>query len=168
MVEVFQAGAWHIYDPTFNVTYESAGRRLSAEEVQRTFRDGTYASVQPVFLGGVRYPARVSTYYMSWLPLFDNVYVEDGRQSGRLLGLPPLRYWFGPRFYYSGTTGLSTAHIAVLGRLYFLFVGLLPSLVIVLGLGACLLLALEMRARRAAIERPGTVTDVAPAAAEAR
>ncbi len=148
LVEVREGGAWHMYDPTFNVAYARDGRPLGAEEVQRAFRDGSYATIHPVFFGRVRYPARVETYYMSWLPLFANVYVLDGAQPARVLGLPPLRYWFGPRFYYSTATGLSTAHLRVVAALYFGFVGLVPVLVIALAAAAALLLLMDRLSRR--------------------
>ncbi len=148
LVEVEEDGAWHAYDPTFNVAYARGARRLAAEEVQAALKDGSYATIQPVFFGEVRYPARLERYYTSWLPLFNNVYVLDGAQPGRVRGLPPLRYWLGPRFYYSTTSGLSTTHLRLLGGLYFALVGLLPTLILALAMSAALLLALDARARR--------------------
>jgi hypothetical protein len=165
---VDQAGAWHIYDPTFNVAYARAGRFLGVEEIQRSLRDGSYGSIRPVFFGDVRYPARIDAYYLNWLPLFNDAFVEDGHQPGRLRGLPPLRYWLGPRSYYSTATGLSMAHLRLIGRLYFAFVALLPSLVLGLGVLGVVLLCWARRSRaRAPVLVAGEAANPALAAVQA-
>jgi hypothetical protein len=143
-VEVFQEGKWRIYDPTFNVSFQRGGSLLGAQEIHDSLLAGTTADIQPVFHGEVSYPARLDRYYVHWLPLFDNVFVLDVPTTAAFALLPPWRYWLGPRGYYE-QTGANDKHFALLDRVYFTVVALVPITVIALGGG--LLLAAWRRRR---------------------
>ncbi len=134
-VEVFVDGAWRLYDPTFHVAYRMNGRYLDAEQIREVLHHGDYRAIEPVFLGEVRYPARLGTYYMNWLPLYNHVWVEDARPH-RFLQLPPLRYWFGPVGYYATGGGVSAAGMRFFAAFYAVFVAVLPLLAAALALGA--------------------------------
>jgi hypothetical protein len=126
-VEIRQGQRWVIFDPTFNASFEKNGARLGAEEVQQALLDGTFQAVAPVFYGPVKYPARLETYYMHWLSLFNNVFVLDASQ-GRFAKLPPWRYWLGPRIYVKTLPGHPNEHIRFWDGLYLLSTAILPSL----------------------------------------
>ena len=140
-VEIRQDGRWAIFDPTFNVSFARDGVLLGAEEIQQALLEGTLQTIVPIFYGPVKYPARLETYYMHWLSLFNNVFVLDVGGT-RLAKLPPIRYWFGPRIYVKTTPGHPNEHIRFWGVLYLWSVAILPSLglafLVLGGLGLCL------------------------------
>ena len=102
----------------------------------------------------MKYPARLETYYMHWLSLFNNVFVLDAG-GVRLAKLPPIRYCFGPRIYIKTTPGHRDEQIRFWDGLYLSSSAILPSLglaFLALG-GLCLWscrgrLAVTRRARR--------------------
>lgn len=126
-VEVRQGGRWVLFDPTFNVSFRRNGVLLGAEDIQRALLEGTHQSIVPVFYGPVKYPARLETYYMHWLSLFNNVFVLDVGGTG-LAKLPPLRYWFGPRIFVQTSPGHPNEHIRFWDGLYLWSTAILPLL----------------------------------------
>ncbi len=144
-VEVRQDGRWVLFDPTFNVSFSRNGILLGAEEIQRALLEGTHQTIVPIFYGPVKYPARLETYYMDWLSLFNNVFVLDAGEGG-LAKLPPIRYWFGPRIFIQATASHPSEHIRFWNDLYLWSSAILPSL----GLAFLVLGGLGLRLRRRA------------------
>jgi hypothetical protein len=144
-VEVWHEGRWVIFDPTFHVSFERSGQLLGAQEIADSLLDGSAAAITPVFHGDVRYPSRLETYYMHWLPLFNNTFVRNDSSSGLLARLPPWRYWYGPRLFFRQGPQNTHDNLRFYNRLYRLFVGVLPT---VLGLDIAGLIALEVIQRR--------------------
>ncbi|MDW7709333.1 MAG: transglutaminase domain-containing protein [Deferrisomatales bacterium] len=128
-VEVEVDGRWVILDPTFNVSFEREGLLLGAQEIKEALRRDAGAGIRPIFHGEVSYPARLAGYYTHWLPLFDNVFVQDGSSRNLFVLLPPMRYWLGPVSYYQAAES-EEPHVRLLNGLYFLVVALVPLAVI--------------------------------------
>jgi SAM-dependent methyltransferase len=139
-VEVRQEGRWVLFDPTFNVSFARNGILLGAEEIQQALLEGTFQTIVPVFYGPVKYPARLETYYLHWLPLFNNVFVLDAGGI-RLAKFPPIRYWLGPRIYVRTVAGHPNEHIRFWDGLYLWSAVILPFLGLAFlalgGLGLC-------------------------------
>lgn len=134
--EVLLNDRWVVFDPTLGVSFQLDGRLLSAAEIQKALFAGE--DVVPVFHGAVRYPVRLETYYIPWTALYNSLLLfEDA--SGWWGELPPLRYWFGPRYHYLTRDG-SAGPIAVVDGLYF-------ATVVVGPLVSLLLLILALRQR---------------------
>lgn len=103
VVEVFVTGRWRVFDPTYNVTYEGDGDVLGIAEIQERLDRAGPDSIRPEFHGKRLYPADLERDVPGWRQLFANAYVSDvGRASTPWTGLPPWRYWTGPRIYYFG------------------------------------------------------------------
>jgi hypothetical protein len=138
-VEVLIDHKWIVLDPTFGIYYrDGQGHLLSAFDIQARLFKGDYADIHPVFAGSqtTRYPARLETYYMNFLPLFNNVFVKPNESPTPWFGIiPPLRYWFGDRVYYERLPG-ETSNIVMVQRLYFTFIVLLPVVLLLLGASA--------------------------------
>jgi hypothetical protein len=138
-VEVRLGERWVIYDPTFHVNYARQGELLGVYEIGKALYQGSYTTIAPVFRGAVSYPARLETYYMHWLPLFNNVAVwELGRQEW-WARVPPLRYWVGPRYSYQVEHAQQMVQHEFVNRLYFMTMVILPLLILLaialLGIG---------------------------------
>jgi hypothetical protein len=126
-VEVHTGRTWVLLDPTFHVAYAGEhGRLLSAQEVRERVFAGRRADVQVRFLGEVAYPARHDAYYMDVLQCFDNGFVLREGSPRRILNLPPLSYWFGPRLYYEKLPKESVSHLECAGAFYRASMLLLP------------------------------------------
>ncbi len=127
-VEVFVDGRWVIADPTFRIGYERDGELVGAQTIAESLVHGSYGEIRPRFYGQVKYPPRLETYYLHWLPLFNNVFVPDGNWPRRSLWmrLPPLRFWYGPKMYFQRTRPLSYDHLRFQDQLYFTLVVLFP------------------------------------------
>jgi len=156
--EVLLDGRWVIFDPTFNVSYEKNGRLIGAKEIKRALLDGTSAQIKPVFYGKVAYPARLQTYYVNWLPLYNNVLVSDQGTPGRLSKLPPMRYWIGPRTHYLSISNVEQGlgGVEFIKQAYFIFVVALPIAWFVLVLLAVLLWLIPRRKLKVSVERTGS------------
>ena len=87
-VEVLLNDRWALFDPTFNVSFEKDGALLGAFDVQQSLLDGTVHRIRQVFYGEVNYPARLDHYSISWVPLFNNVFIIS-EQEKFWLKLPP-------------------------------------------------------------------------------
>ncbi|HSB80864.1 MAG TPA: hypothetical protein VLM91_18940, partial [Candidatus Methylomirabilis sp.] len=134
-VEVLVGGRWVIADPTFHVGFEKGGELVGAQAIAVSLQDGSYAGIRPRFYGPVKYPARLETYYLHWLPLFGNVFVPDANSRRSLWRrMPPFRYWYGPRMYFQRMRTLSYEHLRFQDRLYFTLIVLVP---LTLLLAAC-------------------------------
>ncbi len=127
-VEVCVDGRWVIADPTFHIGYERDGELVGAQTIAESLAHGSCGEICPRFYGQVKYPPRLETYYLHWLPLFNNVFVPDGDWPRRSLWarMPPFRYWYGPRMYFQRTRTLSYDHLRFQDRLYFTLVVLFP------------------------------------------
>jgi hypothetical protein len=133
-VEVFLSGKWVIVDPTFHVSFERDGQLLNAQEINEALEKGTFYTITTKYYGDVKYPARVESYYMHWLPLFDNVFIVDTSSGQTLIDkLPIIRYWLGPRSYYQGSDGIPPGNFLFQDRPYFMLVVALPGLMLSCG-----------------------------------
>jgi hypothetical protein len=140
-VEIWKDGGWKISDPTFNVEFWKDEKRIGVEEVQKSVFSGNYRDVDYRFMGDVRYPARLSDYYLNWQPLFNNVlimgrsvYSAQMRFGVFLAKFPPFRYWFGPVYFYQID---SVDQHALNKATYFLTMVALPILLVILAIVAC-------------------------------
>jgi hypothetical protein len=133
-VEVFDNDRWVIYDPTFNVSFQKHDRLLGAQEIKESLYDGSFEEIEPVFYGDVLYPARLETYYMHWLPLFNNVFVHQADQNV-LTKLPPFRYWLGPKYYYQPVNEQGQYQYRIQDDLYFTVVVIMPLAMVLICFG---------------------------------
>lgn len=129
-VEVRWDGRWVVLDPTFHAAFAAAsGEYLSAQEVKAAvFRGAGEARI--VFLGEVAYPARHEKYYMDIRQCFNNCFVAAEGSGYRVLRLPPILYWLGPRLYYEKVAQESVLHLELLARYYAGVVVVLPFLLL--------------------------------------
>jgi hypothetical protein len=137
VVEVDIAGSWRVFDPTYNVTYESEGEALGVAEIQERLGRLGPAGVRPRFHGQRAYAADLERDLPGWRGVFANAYVSDmGRTPARWKGLPPLRYWTGPTIYYFGDSlmPIPGAH----ERVYFLVTVVMPAVALICALAALL------------------------------
>ena len=125
-VEVFFNNKWVIFDPTFNVSFSKDGKLLSSFDIQESLFNGTINQVHPVFYGKVRYPARLDTYQISWVPLFNNVFVVEEPHKNILLRLPPLRYFYGASFHYVRYPGTSDYFLRIFNKINFIYIVIFP------------------------------------------
>jgi len=75
------------------------------------------------YYGDRVYPAHIDEYYLDWRPLFSNAYVHVSPQE-IWRKFPPLRYWYGPKYYYFGEDLHLWAEAG--NSMYFLFIVVLP------------------------------------------
>ncbi len=130
-VEVFIQDKWVIFDPTFNVSFEKDGRMIGAQEIHNALFDGSHNQIKPVFYGEVIYPARLGKYYMHWLLLFNNVFVEI-IPHGKLTKIPPFRYWMGPVHYLKQAPHRNySKRVKFYNTCNFLFVVVLPVILFI-------------------------------------
>lgn len=148
-VEVFLNGKWQIYDPTFNISYKSlinSSQLMSAQEMKDALVKGNFNKIKPIFYGNTAYPARLETYYMHYLPLYNNVFISGRVPRSFWKKLPPLRYFYGPVFLYqddsSGRGG--TYHIGLQQSMYFVFVVLLPVAIGIIALSLILCIGKQL------------------------
>lgn len=127
-VEVLVDGKWVIYDPTFHVSYQRNGELLGAQAIKESLYDGTYTAIHPIFYGDVRYPARLDSYYMNWLPLYNNVLVWAAPTDAFWSKLPPFRYWWSSRYYYQPLSAQQIQRHRFVNQLYFGVIVIMPSL----------------------------------------
>jgi hypothetical protein len=139
-VEVLLNGRWVIFDPTFNTSYEKGGVLIGAQEVRQSLIDGRQELIKPLFYGEVVYPARLSAYYLNWLPLFNNLFILFPEHGWHL---PPFRYWWGPQWNYLETTANGLWYFQQANRSYLLYAVLLPitSALLCLLSGLCYLMS---------------------------
>ncbi len=134
IVEVLWDSKWIVMDPTFGVYFSNkiTGDLLSAQDIKEYLFNGNYSRIQSNFIvGDVQYPARLEKYYMNFLPLYNNVFVENYKNDiSFLLWLPPLRYWLGSKMYYQKIAGESDKHIKFVQRIYFDFTVIVPSIIL--------------------------------------
>jgi hypothetical protein len=145
VVEAYVAGSWRVFDPTYNVTYESEGEALGVARIQERLGRLGPEGVRARFHGERAYPADLERDLPGWRQVFANAYVSDmGRTPAPWKGLPPLRYWTGPTIYYFGDDlmPLPRAH----ERIYFLVTVVMPTLALI-----CALTALVWPRRPAAL-----------------
>ena len=142
-VKVFLNGKWQIYDPTFNTSYKSlinSSHLMSAQEMKDALVKGNFNKIKPVFYGETAYPARLETYYMHYLPLYNNVFIPTQTAKSFWKKLPPIRYFYGPQCVYqedsNGPGGCY--HIGLQQSMYFVFVVLLPVVIEVIALALIL------------------------------
>ena len=129
-VEVLLEGDWILFDPTFNVSFESHGQSLGVAGIRKRLLQNGPSSVTPRYHGDRTYPARLEKYKTDWRPLFGNVYFVG--YGNRVWGKwPPFRWWVGPRRYYFGDQPILWAKAS--NELYFVFVVLIPTLLLLLG-----------------------------------
>lgn len=136
LVEVWQEGRWIVYDPTFNVSFKKEGQLLSACEIACAVTKNTWQEITPLFYGEVAYKARLEAYPVYWLAHFNNVLLFDpGVFSGncfmQFISIP-LRYWWGPIFYYFSQSGEENQYLIVLNKLYCLIICIIPFLLFLL------------------------------------
>lgn len=127
-VEVRMNGKWVVMDPTFNLSFaDTHGELLSAQDIHVALLAGTSQNITPIHYAVGIYPARLETYGLNYLPLYNNVFVLDPGGDRWLSRLPPFRYWLGPKLYYEKSPAESVSHLEFMQRLYFLLVVVLPS-----------------------------------------
>jgi len=135
VVEVYENQRWIIYDPTFNISYVKNGQMIGAQEISESLYDGSDDEIEIVHYGEVAYPARLDTYYMDWLPLYNNVFVLEYADAGILEKIPPFRYWFGPLYFIQPPKAdeqIQPHWYEFQQNVYFLFVVILPVITITL------------------------------------
>lgn len=153
-VEIFLNGKWQIYDPTFNVSYKSLvnpSHLMSAQEMKDAFVKGKFSEIKPIFYGETAYPARFETYYMHYLPLYNNVFILEQAAQSFWKKLPPFRYFFyGPRYVYQedSSSPRSCWHLGLQQNMYFVFVALLPAVIGIIVLALVLCVGKQMLQRR--------------------
>jgi hypothetical protein len=153
VVEAFVEGDWRVFDPTFNVTYESDGRVLGVLEIQDRLRTLPPDAVRAVFHGPRAYPASLEREGRGWRRMFANAYVSDvGRSPDALTGLPPWRYWTGPTIYYYGDQ--PWLFPAEHQRVYFCVTVALPAVALLAGLAALVLSRRKIGAQATLTSRP--------------
>lgn len=148
-VEVREGDRWVIYDPTFGVTFERAGRRLGAQDVKRALIEGGIEEVEPRSQDdGSSYPARLDAYYMDWTSLFSNVVVREPAPSS-WAKLPIVRWWAGEQRYYEVTRGHQGRNTVFLDALYWTAAVVLPAIALALLVAiAAMVMYLLLSARR--------------------
>lgn len=125
-VEAWFDGKWRIYDPTFNISPTYRGEVIGAFEARKVFLQGD-GEIAFRFYGNVKYPARLEIYYMSYRPLFNNVFVVVNEDRSFLRFFPLISYFRGDFFAYpDDKSGLSITPIVVYNDLHFLMVIVLP------------------------------------------
>lgn len=146
VVEVFIGDRWLIFDPTFNVTYQTQEKKLlGVREVQTDLKQKGPESVKAIYHGARVYPARLETYYMDWRPLFTNAAYISTEGTTKF---PPLRWWLGPKYYYFGEspTSLVKSHNSAL----FISIVVVPTLLIIVFAILCMLLISGLRKKKCA------------------
>ncbi len=136
IVEVFENQRWVIYDPTFNISFTKNGQKIGAREISQSFYHDSGKDIQVIHYGEVAYPARLETYYMNWQPLYNNVFVLENADTGAFEKIPPFRYWLGPTYIMQpmrDSDNGQTQWFQFQQELYFVFMVMLPVLVIILG-----------------------------------
>ena len=138
-VEVFLNGKWQIYDPTFNISYKSminSSHLMNAQEMKDAFVKGSFNKIKPIFYGETAFPARLETYYMHYLFLYNNIFILDQTADSFWQKLPPLRYFYGAVYVYQeDSTGMGGCwHIGLQQSMYFVFVALLPVVIGIISL----------------------------------
>lgn len=133
-VEAWVNGAWRLYDPTFHIALVADGQRIGAFEARdRWFKRGR-AKPEIEFLGEVRYPARVPTYYIRYEVLFRHAFVETARGPGVYRALPIAGIWLAPQWLYVSDATIGTVEENVYSFFYYATFVLLPGfLIAVLG-----------------------------------
>ena len=101
--------------------------------------DGSASKIEPVFYGDVAYPARLDSYYINYLPLYNALMIIDKQDASIFAKLPPFRYWMGPRTYYLSKTANGLWGVELTKESYFIFVAVLPIVLLVLALAWLLL-----------------------------
>lgn len=146
-VEVREGERWVIYDPTFGVTFERGGRRLSAQELKESLLAEGMRDVVPVEHDtDAEYPATLDEYYMDWRVLFSNVVVRQPADSVAAK-LPIVRWWWGEKRYYEVVEDHSGQNIEFLKELGLIAAVVLPVGVVALSLIALALAVYLIRAR---------------------
>lgn len=130
--EVLIGGKWVIFDPTFNVSYKKNGTLIGVQEIRKALLDGTASDIKPCFYGEVAYPARLEAYYLNWLPLYNNLFIYEQRNTELWSKIPPFRYLFGPRIYYLEENSKGLWYFELEEKVYFVFVVLLPVITCIL------------------------------------
>ena len=145
-VEAFIDGKWRIFDPTFHVSVKIGGERVGAFDVQQHLEKSGPKNIAIEFHGSVKYPARTETYYIDYLVLFDNVFVEVHRSLGYLRAIPLIGPLIGPQWVYPGNIReFDVSHIQFYRLLYLSTMIVLPALALLFFVAA---VAVWLRIRR--------------------
>lgn len=126
-VEVWVGGKWRLFDPTFHIALRQGREYVGAVEARNSLLTGKGQKVEIVFLGEVKYPARIEENYLSFPFYFDNVYFNTNRTSDSLSRWPILsaaRRWVN--YYPSGNQNISNGSQEFYKMLFFLLVILFP------------------------------------------
>jgi hypothetical protein len=99
-VEAMVNGRWRIYDPTFHVSFRKDGALLSAQELHDLLQTNSKSRIVPVFYGPVAYPARIESYYMDYVPLFNYVLIYKQWSNAFWDKLPPLHFFYGSQLFF--------------------------------------------------------------------
>jgi hypothetical protein len=121
-VEVLVNDHWMIFDPTFDVSYQKGSRLIGAAEIRQSLLDGSEETIKPVFYGEVNYPARLTSYNLSWIAPYNNVLLlQEGETR-----IPPFRFWWGPRWVYLETRPTGLWYFQSANGNYFLYSAVMP------------------------------------------
>jgi len=131
-VEVLLDGRWVMFDPTFGISITSGdGRLLSAQEVHGALMMANGRGIRPVFYPPGLYPARLDTYYMGYLALYNNVFVLDPGTASPLGHVPVLGRYLTRRLYYEKAGSESVAHLEFTRKFLALAVIVFPAITLI-------------------------------------
>ena len=135
-VEAFVEEKWRVYDPTFHIALKVDGSRLGIHEARTRLYTQKHPNIEYEFLGEVKYPARTTTYPVSYETNLNNVYVELNRGAGVLRAIPLFGVWLAPELAYEAVVpGLGTMAQDFYRFLYWMAMVVLPVINLLLLLG---------------------------------
>lgn len=140
-VEVWVDGKWRIYDPTFHLAFKRNSTYIGVYEAHDWFVKQKGQDIEVIFLGDVRYPARIDSYRICYEVLFNNVFIETQKHYRSFYNIPILGcivakgvgVWFGPtRGYPNNDEELRMMAIDFYRYLYYGTLVFLPAINLVL------------------------------------